>query len=164
MTACPPVPDLHVQFIDVIAQTQQKDLQFYFCFPAKQKSLELIVIFQGPEYPFHLDRAVHPVEDPYLTFDIFVRFLPLFKKTFRYIQPLVPFGSCTFFFAGTTGTIFAFVYDHLRLIAIPAPLLLYELRPQLPSVVADISVTSLIVCHVLPFADVFLKLRFFHFS
>ena len=42
---------LRVQLVEIVAHTQQKHLQFYFCFPSQQKSLELIIIFQYTKAP-----------------------------------------------------------------------------------------------------------------
>ena len=59
--------DLCMQFIDVVAHTQQKDLQFYLCFPPQQKSLESVIIFQNAKSSFYLNGTVHPIFDPCFT-------------------------------------------------------------------------------------------------
>lgn len=67
-----------MQFVQIIPHTEQKNLQSYFRFPTKQKSLEFIIIFQNSEYPFRLDRTVHTIQNPFFAQDIFIRFLSLF--------------------------------------------------------------------------------------
>ena len=75
--------DFGVEFIDVISKTKQKNLQFYFGFLAKQKSLEIIVAFQNTKGSFHLDGTVHSVLNSCFTHDVFIGNLPFLYKKFR---------------------------------------------------------------------------------
>lgn len=65
MASCPAILDLSMQFIQIIPQAQQKDLQFYLRFPSQQKSLEFIIVFQHPKGSFYLNRTVCPILDPF---------------------------------------------------------------------------------------------------
>ena len=74
--------DFCMQFVDVIANTQQENLKFYFGFPPQQKSLEFVITFQNTKSSFYLNGTVHPIFDSPFTQNIFVGFLPLLQKTF----------------------------------------------------------------------------------
>lgn len=117
ITPCPVFLYLSMQFIDVIAHAQQKNPQSYLCFSTKQTFLEFIIIFQYAKCTFHLYGTVHPVPDSCFTQDIFIRFLPLFQKIFRNMQPLASFGFCTFPFIWTPAAVFALMYRHFQFIA-----------------------------------------------
>jgi hypothetical protein len=82
MAGCSVILDFGMKLIDVISQTEQKNLQFYPGFPTEQKSLESIVVFQNSKCPFNLDGTVHPVLDPRFAYDIFIRFPAAFNKVF----------------------------------------------------------------------------------
>ena len=86
MASCPAILDLSMQFIQVIPQAQQKDLQFYLRFPSQQKSLELIIVFQHTKGSFYLYRTVHPVLDPFFAQDVFIGFLTLFQKVLQKVS------------------------------------------------------------------------------
>ena len=109
MAPHPVILYFRMQFIQIIPHAEQKNLQFYFCFPSKQKSLEFIIIFQDSKDSFYLDRAVHPISNPFFAQDIFIRFLTLFQKALRNIQPFVLLCFRTFFFIRTAGAIFTFM-------------------------------------------------------
>ena len=64
-----------MQFIDVIAKTEQKNLQFHLGFPAEQKSLEFIIVFQYAKGALYLDGTVHAVQTPSITQDVFTGLL-----------------------------------------------------------------------------------------
>ena len=82
MASCSPILDPGMQLIQIIPQTQQKDLQFYLRFPSQQKSLEFIIVFQYAKGSFYLNRAVHPIPDPFFAYDVLIGFLTLFQKVF----------------------------------------------------------------------------------
>lgn len=110
MAPCPSILDLGMQFIQIISQAQQKDLQFYLRFSSQQKSLEFIIVFQHPKGSFYLDRAVHPVLDPFFTQDVFIGFLTLFQKVLRKVKPLVSFCFRAFFFIRAAAAVLTFIY------------------------------------------------------
>ena len=117
--------DFGVEFIDVISRTKQKNLQFYFGFPAKQKSLEIIVAFQNTKGSFHLDGTVHSVLNSCFTHDVFIGNLPFLYKVLGYIQPFIPSGFGTFFFIRAFTAVCTFVYRYLGFIAVFTFLFLY---------------------------------------
>ena len=117
--------DFGVEFIDVISKTKQKNLQFYFGFPAKQKSLESIVAFQNTKGSFHLDGTVHSVLNSCFTHDVLIGNLPFLYKVLGYIQSFISLGFGTFFFMRASTTIGTFVYSHLGFIAVFTFLFLY---------------------------------------
>lgn len=63
---------LDMEFIEIIAYTQQKGIQFYFIFPTKQKSLKFLIMFQNPEYFFCLNQMTHPPQNSCFTQNVFI--------------------------------------------------------------------------------------------
>ena len=80
ITLQPVILNFGMEFIDVVAKTQQKNLQFYLGFPTEQKSLEIIIIFQHPKGAFYLDGTIHTIPGSRFAHDVFVGKLSLADK------------------------------------------------------------------------------------
>lgn len=119
-----------MQFVQIIPTCSAKESQVLLLFSPKQKPLKFIVVFQNSKCSFHLDRTVHSALNPFFAQDIFIKFLPLFTKALRNIQPFVSLCFRTFFFIRTAGAVITFINGDFRFISVFTFLFLYEKQPQ----------------------------------